>query len=1302
LNIMSEKKVQNTSSARAASGATSGGVARDTEGVEISGGYPGYDPRAAGDSIADPEPEHVIFELYSGCEGFPPALEAAAQEFRKDMNTFCEPIMKRLADRNKICAKYCNGSMLHGGAWFVKSSKGKALFLYTGKLCYDGAEPDEKNSKSVKGRMKTQEIHTRAEMNETTVNETCYGFNLPVLVKLRADDGHLYHVQICVISNHQSMNSETPEGRGRLLTCGGLLNHSCRDSSGEFLVISLEQLLKDEKKHKDQDGKYMLSKSRAVHGENPEYSDESESDDSELSHVKAAKNTAEGRRHGAAGGCSDESSEDETNDESCINTYSLLLDNDLVEAFLEDDVCDDEENYLPGMLCMVITKRHCDERYEFTLDYGHTTSNTKITNTTDYNMVTFWRPKKSVHAEFKVRCLKDPTFAQTNEVIDCQCESEAFKYENEHRDKRREKLDPDDAADLKRYGVNEPGIKGPCPANVARIAPKESADEASVRVLNEAYLLEYTATNDRINAARDEETIKFLVETDKDFTLTGPLLGYHGFPADLKEILEEIVIKTNERLQVLMDKLKHVHGFFGIGRHESFLPGKQLVHFNGKSDIPKGMIINISVGVLLPKNIVPANFLPNTLDLPGTCISGYDVCLVLLRSDPRPDEPLGWCSIAAFPNGCNANVHIIHGRDRFDCLDDYLPGDVLGNLRKPLSTHTNFTAENFFGLGISMSNIGSNSRLMVSKSLLSNTTNPILKGSEVDETTFTPGTFLHRCNCNYPDKCPAWMFECVCECLNQHKSTKQPPVSTENFAEEIESLNPHTLSQSKVRFEMSSDEKNLLARLRLFRDDGTATYEVGRNSLFSYDRERYAGIPIKLPEVINKRPIIEIVGDKQAPELHGRNVMLVPRSKTKIVPSVVPNLELPDHVGESRKQTEDETGLSTESDSDHDEQSKSNDSNHPTQPGINEGQDRACLQEKTNSVMVFNHPETPGGVKHGREEETSPPDAPTRKAATGHIPEKEAEGSDSDVICLDESPVLKTPVRRQGNADACQSEGRPSTSGQNGDTLIDLVDSPESPVAQIDGAGPAVPRPRSESLDRASAGGAAATSYDFTSDDEGFNPADHDDQYPESPSDAQERYRMEHCTEATGEGAGEMDGSTETSHEMEKKKRRADGRRSISGKTKKALIYEYVTEAKRIKDLNNENHLKLMNDIRDFKCKLEKMEAELNQSYDQKVSGLDAAKTRAIMRSDIQGLKEKLEKLEVVKQDFDTAIISCNQYNHSKNFLNKNKDALDIEELISALPKYEFTYTIPDDSALLRTLSKITGFGSSGEGGSGK
>jgi hypothetical protein len=1305
---MSEKSKENTGRNRTALCAPelSGGAARslhrdevtaalDPKGVEILGGVPGSS------SVSGPVSERVVYELYSGHVNFPDALTKSADEFVKDMNEWAEPIMKDLAGRNAVRARYDKSSMLGGYAWSFNLTPGKLAMLYTGVLSFDGAELDNPKLKGARQKMKDQKIRTQAEMNDSKDNDTCYGFNLPTMIKLKADDGTFYDVRVCVVSNHQSMNSQTPEGRGRLLTCGGLLNHACRKFSGMFKVVSHEQVLEDQAKHKTQNEKYMHSKSRTVHGENPEYSDESETSDS-----SPAKPTKKDGSCGETGKCddSDDLIEDETDETPFeVNSYSFLVNNDLIRAFLDDGVFDEYGNYLPGMLCMILSTKNCFIGDEFTLDYGHTTTAINITSNTDYRLTAFWTPARSVNAKFRVECLKDETFAEKYEIIVCQCQARELQSETCGNGKK-EVLEQDEKNDVKDFRVDELDTKCQCPANVARIAPKESPEELRVRKLNEAYLIRYTVAKDQSNAARDTATLEFLIETENNLALRGPLLGHYGFPADMNVYLNNTVKSANERLGGFMDELNKAHAIFGIGRHESVLPDNQLVHFNGGSEIPEGTLINITVGVLFRKEIVPLNVLPNTFDLPDTYIGGYDVCIVLLRCNPTPRDDLGWCSIGAFPNGCDVNVHLIRGSDRFACLDDYFSEAFLERIRQPLSHENDLKAQDLIGLGISMSIIKPHSALVISKSLFSQTTDPMFRGNNVHEGIFIDGTFLHRCNCNYPGACPAWMFESVCALLNQYKLAKQPSIRAEEFRDEIDSLNPHTLCSSSVRFSMSEDEKQLHSRLRVQREKGDATYTLGPNSILSPNRGGYAGMSAGSSKIISQRPeVVLLCGSKAPPQLHGENVSMAPRTARRIIPSVtqVRGVDPDDKSSHDRSPVYD-----TESESDRDEKVVDQTTDELENQDENDESGESSVIEVMGDPIQSSHPETPETGKHKRADETTPPDAPIRKAAASDIPVHEADtnDSDSDVVCLDDSPVPKTPDRlglhnSRNNA--------PSNQGI-GEVVVYLVDSPEPAVAQIDEAGPPQPpvsvcgsaaSSASPGPDQAFGGAAAGTSASGTRS----NPDDDNDYVfgsPESPSDAQERYRREHGTDAAGEGTGAMGGIIDESPAVEKKQRRPRGARSESGKTKPELIDNYVTEANRIKELNNENYRTFMTKLNALKEDLNSAEAELDNSVKQRIAGSDAARRRMILRGNIEQLKETLEKLSAVKDDFDKALMSPSLYIRLKKDLNQH-DARTLEKLISELPEYVFTYTISDSSEIVEMLSKIPGFGPPGEGGTG-
>lgn len=1258
----------------------------DSEGVEISGGA--YGGRALSDADDSVSADSVQYELFSGISNFPPVLQESAKELMKDANDWARPLMKTIAERNRIRGRYSGGSMLDAGCWRFNACANEILLLYTGELFFDGAEPSGKNDKRAKDRMKAQGILTQSEMSDLDMksNTTCYGFNLEDMVKLKAEDGNIYDVRLYVSACHEYKNSETPAGKGRLQVCGGLINHACLGATAQFVVISVDKLLSDQEECQLRKGnpQFMTTKSN----------DPDASELSNTSDYESDKDCAKDGKQNEGESCNDVSgadgsgkvkklrtnesaSDDEDLEEAHeFNTYEVLCANDLIKHFIDSEVYDVNGNYLPSMLTMIMSIRHCHMDIELTIDYGFISFAQKFSKQAPYDQNAFWKPLPSVKASFRNEMKKDSSFGDMYQVLRCQCHANACKEDKEKSNTAKEKFDEDEIDDLREFGFIESGIMHECPANVARIAPRETQTEKQQRDLNENYLFRFTDKNDREKLTRNEETVQFLIKIDLDrgTVRSGPLLAHHGYPIEFKATLDTILREANKRLQPLLDMMKHSHGYFRIGAHQSHLP--RLVQFNGKEEIPEGTLLNITVGVLMPNAFIPPKILPNSFCL-NKWIVGFKSSIVLLHCNPTPGDYTGlqWASVGAFTHGCNANIHLMHGADKFEVLNDYLPGDLMGNLREPLVEDMDLCVQDLIGIGISMECIPPHRQLNICKELYSEITNPIYKGLQVHDSIFVEGTALQRCICIFPLKCPTWSFELISLCLNKQKADSQKLIEKDTFKNVVGSLNPHTMSRSITGFALTEDDKKLCSRLKLLTEQKKPTYMVNDNSCFSPNYEEYVKKPDDPMAIIRSRQEVSLVGSMEAEKLHGPDVKAAPRRL--IIPLVRRDTDFtedpnpPDDVERNIDDDDVVSGLNHETESDSDEK-------------ISDEEASLLPQSATKASESHVQAETPDTGKHRRNEKKSPPDAPVRKVSNT------LNDDDDDVICMGDSPPphSRTPPRPSG-AEKTATED-----------FVDLVDSPD--VVQIDEAGPVA------TIDDGGLDLESKAAYLSNSSSGEYN-SDHSQ--PMSPSDFILQYRKEHGEEDQGQGqsdrnldhsqsqvqiqdqdqgrnnetesedsddTGAAEGGPAMSAVTQRKSRKPSGERSQSGKTKKMLIEEYVAKALDITTRNNADFDKFKKVLQNAQAELTAAETEMECILG--IVGIEGVRDRALLRKKIEGFKEKIAELLIKKEQFVSAILSVGEYTRSKNSF-KPMNAREIELLLNELPKYRFVPHIPDDGA---------------------
>lgn len=1161
-------------------------------------------------------PDPVEYELYSGTKGFPKVLKAAAKEFMNDLNSWAESIMQKILEQSYGNLKYGEVSLLGPKemSWKFRGETGKILFFYTGELQFDGAELPEDATPKQKRKMKEQGILTQREMDKCDKPYTKYTLNLPTMAKLKADDGQLYDVRLAVTGSHLHKDSRTAQGRGRLLSCGSLLNHRCLDNTCDIFFVSTFDLLVEHKERlqNPQTDDLVTHPGQSVTDTEGDHSTTDEMGDEQLHELS------------------------DTDEESCtedeFNIYDVLRKNDMVKHFEGDYLCDTNENYLPSFAGMIMSIRDCVDFEEATVDYGISTDSRPNSSETAY-----WRLMKVVQREYEKKCINDPNFRNTHEFIECSCH--AIEYEEYKRMEEggavKEKLDHSEKVHLKENKREITGIVYPCPAGVACIVPRETPEERSQRTENEIYLVGYSKAMERRIEIERESIANNLATINSNNTPKGPLLAFMGFPSHMDTLLRQMIDTANERLVPFIEKMEHVHGYHKIASHKGSKPTQ--VPFNGDEDIPPGMPINITVGVLMPKQMISPELYPVSFDISKN-IGPYKSAIVLLH-DCR------WNSLASFPHGCNCNVQMIHGEDGCISLDDYYDGDLVDTIRRPLSEEINLCAMDLVAIGMNMGIIPKHSELTVHKQVYSKSTNPIINGAEVHSSKFVHGTKLRRCFCVFPDRCSGWMFESVCMRLrsSSHIVNESEYFLDENdFKDTVESLNPHTLSGAAMRFSMTEEQKRLVARNHVNKHEGTPTYRVSESSVYSPNHEMYTGMKIDASSIIARREKVDIVGEKEVPSLHGSNAkMAASTPKRKIIPSVVP-----DEIGEAARgsgsgRVEDDTE-SDEALDDFDPKLRQLESPHVS----SESDD-----EQIQSRGAFAPNATPETGKQKRSEEASPPEAPPRK----QIPAAASYQEDDDVIILDDSPP-RTQPRPSTPPRPATPPPRPSNRQDTGDVFVDLVDSPQSPdeAGSVDAI---------EGADRIDGAGPAA----------GSGPAQPEAVHQDAPNYATES-DSDHGPDDEQAGAFSSV-SAPVIHQIRKSS--SNNSRPALGKLKKELIEQHVAKGVEIERLNQADYDELK--VRIEKVRDERSAADTQLERIALTPGLDAARERALLRDKIRDIDERLKTLLTIEDRFDPYLKAVKTYRLSKAQLNKKHDAESIQNLINELHRYRFCQPLPGD-----------------------
>jgi hypothetical protein len=935
--------VQAGQGAAGSAGESSSGSVQAGQGAAGSAGESSSEPVQAGSASqgaveASEELEPCEFEIYSGTSNFPHVLQAAADELIKDVNDWGKDLLKKLIELNKRRARFRKGSLIDGCCWEFNASKWEILQVYTGELRFEGAEPADGYQKGTKNRMKEQGILTQAQFEDSRSDESCYSFSLPYMARLIADDGNLYDVRLSVCGDHKHKSSETPKGRGRLIGCGALINHSCRDQNCRFAVIDLETLCKHEKElgeklgHDDQDA--IVTESIHIQDQGtPGTPTDSEKDED---------------------GASVKSDDTDPGDEGNFNLFEVLERNKLCPYFLEYDVDDLRGNYLPSMIVLIMANRDFHE--EATINYGFTTESRDRAQSSAYEKNAFWMPANKVKKLFIQKCEQDADFAKENEIILCQC----FKKECEENielDDTTEEFDDETNKEARKQKVDKITQRYDCPADVARIAKKETEEEKNDRIRNEAYLLAYTAHNDRKNAELDRRTVEFLIETDKDQTREGPLLGHWGFPLQHKETLDSAVDEVNDNVKSIMELIKQAQGFHGVGRHYTRY-GDTRNPFNGDKAIPDGLMLTATVGVLMPKQMIPKECIPHAFNIGW--ILGYDSAIMLLGCDHGYGTLTGkhsWVSAAAFPHSCIPNIRILDEEAMRETLSDFYERNILECLNKPIEALDGKPTTSFFRVGIAIGKIPEHAALSISKIEFSRQTNPIYTASKIrymhEKGQIPDGNQVCRCLCSFPGTCPGNNYELICECLNREIARSRHIIRKDALEATVKSQQ-RKLNISKEGFnisepEMSGEEMQLKSRLGFLLDNNLPTYNAGEKSVYSPDHLSHKANPVDTSKIISRREIVrhEYVFPPSNSSVLNSSVLKDARTKKRVI---VPTVQESKSQDESKAYLED-TGAPVAS--------------APSGEG-------GSASDPTNLS-------TPNAKKHDRGEEVSPPEAPGRK-----------------------------------------------------------------------------------------------------------------------------------------------------------------------------------------------------------------------------------------------------------------------------------------------------------------------------------